>query len=58
MVRACGKLTVMDKLLKKLIGEGHKVLVFSQFTMLLDQLEDYCLLRNYRFCRIDGTTSL
>jgi SWI/SNF-related matrix-associated actin-dependent regulator of chromatin subfamily A member 5 len=48
----------MDKLLHKLIGEGHKVLIFSQFTMLLDLLEDYCMLRGYKFCRIDGNTDI
>jgi SWI/SNF-related matrix-associated actin-dependent regulator of chromatin subfamily A member 5 len=49
---------VLDKLLKKLLGEKHKVLLFSQFTMLLDLLEDYCAYRGFTFCRLDGSTSL
>lgn len=45
---------VFDKLLERLINEGHKVLVFSQFIMQLDILENYCLFREYNYCRIDG----
>ena len=53
-----GKLKVLDKLLDKMFKEGHKVLLFSQFTMLLDILEDYCNYRGISYCRLDGTTSL
>jgi SWI/SNF-related matrix-associated actin-dependent regulator of chromatin subfamily A member 5 len=46
-------------LLKKLFTEGgHKVLVFSQMTMVLDILEDYCNYRQYMYCRIDGSTDM
>ncbi len=48
----------MDKLLRKLIPEGHKILIFSQFTMQLNVLEDYCALRGYQFCRIDGQNDI
>ena len=41
-IENCGKLKVLDKLLKKLLGESHKVLLFSQFTIFLDILEEYC----------------
>lgn len=58
MIEASGKLKILDKLLHKLISEGHKVLIFSQFTMLLDILETYCMFRSYKFCRIDGNTSI
>ena len=54
----CGKLKVLDKLLKKLLTEKHKVLLFSQFTMLLDVLEEYCDYRGFRYCRLDGNTSI
>lgn len=27
-------------------------------TMMLDILEDYCNLRGYRYCRIDGNTEM
>jgi SWI/SNF-related matrix-associated actin-dependent regulator of chromatin subfamily A member 5 len=28
-----------------------------QMTRMLDIMEDYCLYRGYRYCRIDGNTS-
>ena len=49
---------VLDKLLKKLLAEKHKTLIFSQFTIVLDVLEDFCRLRGYKFCRIDGNICL
>lgn len=51
-----GKMIVLDKLLKKLRQEGSRVLIFSQMSRLLDILEDYCYLRDYEYCRIDGST--
>jgi len=50
------KLKVLDRLLKKLKGEGSRVLIFSQMSRLLDILEDYCVFRDYQYCRIDGQT--
>ena len=31
-----------------------QVLIFSQFTLMLDILEDYLYMRNIRHCRLDG----
>ena len=45
LIDISGKLCVLDKLLKKLSMEKHQVLIFSQFTMMLNILEDYCNLR-------------
>ncbi len=42
IVENCGKLQVLDLLLEKLVKEGKKVLIFSQFTIVLDILMDYC----------------
>jgi chromodomain-helicase-DNA-binding protein 4 len=36
-----GKLAVLHRLLTKLHVRGHRVVLFSQFTMMLDLLEDY-----------------
>jgi SNF2 family DNA or RNA helicase len=48
---------VLDKLLAKLIvKEKRKILIFSQFKIQLDILEDFCTMRNYNFCRLDGDT--
>jgi len=55
LVRASGKLVLLDKLLPKLQREGHKVLIFSQMTRVLDILEDYLCYRGYSYERIDGS---
>ncbi|OXA38190.1 chromatin-remodeling complex ATPase chain Iswi [Folsomia candida] len=56
LVKASGKLAVLDKLLAKLKQEGSRVLIFSQFKMVLDILEDYCEWKKYKFHRLDGST--
>lgn len=59
LIETSGKLIILDQLLKKLYAEGgHKVLIFSQMTMVLDILEDYCNYRMYSYCRIDGSTDM
>ena len=40
MVQSSGKLVLTDKLLPKLKADGHKVLVFSQFTSFLALVRD------------------
>lgn len=49
---------VLDKLLSKLNNGKHQVLIFSQMTMVLDILEDYCNYRKFKYCRIDGNTDM
>lgn len=56
MIFNCGKMMLLDKLLKKLLSKGSRVLIFSQMTRVLDILEDYCEFRELEFCRIDGMT--
>ena len=46
---------VLDKLLEK-VSSNHQVLIFSQFTTVLDILEDYMAYKEYTFCWIDGST--
>ncbi|EFX69988.1 hypothetical protein DAPPUDRAFT_202549 [Daphnia pulex] len=58
MVKDSGKLTVMDQMLTRLIKDGHKVLIFSTLTMLLDVLADYLSMRDMKFCRLDGRMNL
>ncbi len=57
LVTNCAKLNVLDKLLARLRAKGSRVLIFSQMTRMLDILEDYCRMRGYGYCRIDGNTS-
>lgn len=54
LISACGKLELLDKLLAKLKTEGHRVLIFSQMTRMLDLLEDFMRFRGHLFERIDG----
>ena len=56
LVENCGKLFMVDKLLKKLKERGSRVLIFTQMTRVLDILEDYLVMRGYKYCRIDGNT--
>ncbi|KAG2404299.1 ATP-dependent helicase [Vigna angularis] len=46
------------EILIKLQRTGHRVLLFSTMTKLLDILEDYLNLRRFVYRRIDGTTNL
>ena len=45
LVRGSGKMVLLHKLLPRLKARRSKVLLFSQFTMVLDILEDYLLLQ-------------
>ena len=53
-----GKMKLLDKLLTKLSTDGSQILIFSQMTTMLDILEDYCNYKEYKFCRLDGTTDI
>jgi len=55
LTKASGKLVLLDKLLPRLKEEGHRVLLFSQFKIMLDILEDYLNARSMKFERIDGS---
>ncbi|WIA09219.1 hypothetical protein OEZ85_008629 [Tetradesmus obliquus] len=57
LTRASGKMLLLHKLLAKLRTEGRQVLIFSQFKMMLDVLEDYLAASDYPFERIDGDTN-
>ncbi|XP_066535882.1 lymphoid-specific helicase [Hoplias malabaricus] len=55
LVEASGKFLVLDRMLPELKKRGHKVLIFSQMTSILDILMDYCYLREYQYSRLDGS---
>ncbi|KAI8147758.1 SNF2 family N-terminal domain-containing protein [Fennellomyces sp. T-0311] len=53
-----GKVLLLDRLLTELFARGHKVLVFSQMTKMLDILEDWAtVLKGWPICRLDGGVS-
>jgi chromodomain-helicase-DNA-binding protein 4 len=55
LVKASGKFVLLQKMLQKLKKEGHRVLIFSQMTRMLDIMEDLCENEGYRYERIDGS---
>lgn len=48
---------MLDQMLPKLKAGGHRVLIFSQFTSVMDILGDYLKYRNYKHLRLDGSVS-
>lgn len=54
LVKSSGKLVLMSKMLKLLKDQGHRVLIFSQMTKMLDILEDFLEGEGYKYERIDG----
>ncbi|KAG2339495.1 hypothetical protein BDR05DRAFT_1062101 [Suillus weaverae] len=57
LIQNSGKMIILDKLLKSMNEKGSRVLIFSQMSRVLDILEDYCLFRGFKYCRIDGSTA-
>uniref|UniRef100_A0A8C7KX87 Proliferation-associated SNF2-like protein n=1 Tax=Oncorhynchus kisutch TaxID=8019 RepID=A0A8C7KX87_ONCKI len=55
LVQTSGKFLILDRMLPELKKRGHKVLIFSQMTSILDILMDYCYLRGYQYSRLDGS---
>lgn len=57
LIRASGKMLVLERLLDELFKRGHRVLIFSQFTTMLDIIEDWAVeFKGWKLCRIDGST--
>ncbi|KAI9660176.1 MAG: hypothetical protein M1829_006512 [Trizodia sp. TS-e1964] len=53
-----GKVTKLCALLKDFKANGDRVLVFSQFTMVLDILESVMETADMKYFRLDGTTKI
>jgi len=51
-----GKFQLLDDLLPQMKNNMDRVLIFSQFTMLLDVMEKYLKIRGHRYMRLDGQT--
>lgn len=39
------------------VRQSHKVLIFTQFQLILDELEQYCQYRGFKYLRLDGSTN-
>ncbi|CAG8584379.1 3052_t:CDS:10 [Ambispora gerdemannii] len=58
LVHTSGKIMLLDQLLTVLLERQHKVLVFSQFTTMLDIIEDWItIIKGWDICRLDGAVS-
>jgi SNF2 family DNA or RNA helicase len=54
LIDSSGKFILLSKLLPRLQSEGHRVLIFSQFKLCLNILEDFIHYLGYKYERIDG----
>ena len=55
LIQASSKLQFLDLILPRLKEDGHRVLIFSQFTRMLDILETFLEGKEHSYLRIDGT---
>ncbi|KAI4457082.1 snf2/rad54 helicase family [Holotrichia oblita] len=56
LITTSGKFLFLDKKLKELKDEGHRVLIFSQYVIMLDVMEEYLQIRQHTYLRLDGST--
>ncbi|KAK6340441.1 swr1 complex component [Orbilia blumenaviensis] len=54
----CGKLQKLDALLRHLQDGGHRALIFTQMTKVLDILEEFLNIHGHRYLRLDGATKV
>lgn len=54
----CGKLQRLAVLLRDLIDGGHRALIFTQMTRVLDVLEQFLNIHGWRYLRLDGATKV
>lgn len=52
------KIEYLLESLEQLVEEGHKVLIFSQFTRYLDQIQKNVVKKGWLYSRIDGSYTL
>ncbi|WWD22363.1 hypothetical protein CI109_106854 [Kwoniella shandongensis] len=56
IIRVAGKFELLDRILPKLFGTGHKVLIFFQMTEIMTIVSDFFDFRGWKYCRLDGST--
>ncbi|KAL5417747.1 hypothetical protein PMIN03_001446 [Paraphaeosphaeria minitans] len=54
----CGKLQRLATLLRDLQAGGHRALIFTQMTKVLDILEQFLNIHGHRYLRLDGATKI
>ncbi|XP_047063817.1 ATP-dependent DNA helicase DDM1-like isoform X1 [Lolium rigidum] len=58
LLEQCGKFQLLDRLLDSLLKLKRKVLIFSQWTKVLDIIDYYLYTKGLNVCRIDGSVKL
>jgi len=58
LISDAGKLFVLDGLLRRLKEEGHRVLIYSQMTKMIDLLEEFMSHRQHSYMRLDGSSKI
>lgn len=54
----CGKLQKLDELLYELKQGGHRVLIFTQMSRMLDIFEQFLNYHGHTYLRLDGSTKI
>ncbi|KAL3052733.1 hypothetical protein OYC64_005290 [Pagothenia borchgrevinki] len=58
LITDSGKLHTLDILLSRLKIQGHRVLIYSQMTRMIDLLEEYMVYRKHIYMRLDGSSKI
>ncbi|GAX09892.1 DNA excision repair protein ERCC-6 [Fistulifera solaris] len=58
LMERSGKLEVLSKILPLWNKQGHRVLIFCQWKMMLDIIQRFMLLKGWKFGRLDGNTNV
>ncbi|OCT58042.1 hypothetical protein XELAEV_18002705mg [Xenopus laevis] len=58
LITDSGKLYALDLLLTRLKSHGHRVLIYSQMTRMIDLLEEYMVYRKHTYMRLDGSSKI
>ncbi|XP_056150426.1 chromatin-remodeling ATPase INO80 [Lampris incognitus] len=58
LITESGKLRTLDVLLSRLKAQGHRVLIYSQMTRMIDLLEEYMVHRKHTYMRLDGSSKI
>ncbi|VDP73476.1 unnamed protein product [Echinostoma caproni] len=51
-----GKIAWLEENVPKLVAQNHRLLIFSQFVLVLDILEEFLRFKDWRYVRLDGGT--
>lgn len=56
LMRSSGKFELLDRLVPKLIKAGHRMLIFTQMTQIIELLEVFMRYRSIKFLSLMGST--